>query len=100
MYLFRELVRDDNGSKQFSTVKEPNLLRSMLSLQRLPDIKQYGLLGLGRDRGPILGKSCEYAVNTMSIYKFRMINTYLTRNVHYVTTQANAAVACDLWVHS
>ena len=84
MYLFRELVRDDNGSKQFSTVKEPNLLRSMLSLQRLPDIKQYGLLGLGRDRGPILGKSCEYAVNTMSIYKFRMINTHLTRNVHYV----------------
>ena len=50
-------VRDDNGVKQFSTESKPNLLRSMLSLQRLPDLCSYGLLGLGRDRGPILGKS-------------------------------------------
>eukprot|EP01046_Picozoa_sp_COSAG06_P012785 COSAG06_NODE_761_length_12491_cov_24.035507_3_plen_95_part_00 len=57
MYYFRELVRDDNGVKQFSTESKPNLLRSMLSLQRLPDLCSYGLLGLGRDRGPILGKS-------------------------------------------
>ena len=42
MYYFRELVRDDNGVKQFSTASQPNLLRSMLSLQRLPDLCSYG----------------------------------------------------------
>ncbi len=84
MYHFRELVRDDNGVKQFGTKSRPNLLRSMLSLQRLPDLQKYGLLGVGRDRGPIAGKANEFAVNTMSIYKFRLINVDLTRDVHYV----------------
>ena len=84
MYYFRELVRDDSGVKQFGTESRPNLLRSMLSLQRLPDLQKYGLLGVGRDRGPITGKSSEFAINTMSIYKFRLINVDLTRNVHYV----------------
>ena len=84
MYYFREIVRDDNGVKQFGTESRPNLLRSMLSLQRLPDLQKYGLLGVGRDRGPITGKASEFAVNTMSIYKFRLINVDLTRNVQYV----------------
>jgi hypothetical protein len=45
---------------------------------------KYGLLGLGRDRGPVLSIQQEYMVNTLSIYKFRLINVHLTRDLHYV----------------
>ena len=84
LHNFRQIVRTEAGDKQFVTAKQPNLLKAMLSLQRLPDLTKYGILGLGRDRGPVLGVQQDYIVNTLSIYKFRMVNVELTRQIHYI----------------
>jgi hypothetical protein len=90
VYNIKEIERDEaTGEKKFVSaaaggVRKPSLLCALLSLQRLPDVQDYGLLGVVRDRGPVLGTSLDYMVNTLSIYKFRMVNVDLTRDVDYV----------------
>eukprot|EP01052_Picozoa_sp_SAG31_P002704 SAG31_NODE_97_length_25714_cov_19.477142_8_plen_1001_part_00 len=79
-------VSEVTGEKTFIDhgAQTPTLLHALLSLQRLPDVGRYGLLGFVRNRGPVLNTTRDYMVNTLSIYKLRMLNVDLTKDIDYV----------------
>ena len=53
----------------------------LLTSPGAPPAACVSLLGVVRDRGPVLGTSIDYMLNTLSIYKLRMVNVELTREV-------------------
>jgi len=83
---FERIIEDDGGSRSWDESEGPKMRQALLSLQRMPDVREYSFLGFLRDRGPALrqGGAGKSAIDSMSVYKVRMINVAATERVHYV----------------
>jgi hypothetical protein len=88
----RGLVAMDNGKKAYEEpsdlgdkeLNDPSFLHAFLSVQRLPDLEQYSIVGFLRDRGVAACSRKNEAINTMSVYKLQLHNVEMLQEVQYI----------------